>query len=243
MRAGSVLRSIPNPHASILAALSIAAAPLVAVACSGARYSTEPGAPTLVLPGHFAEGKAEPSAKAAPSTPAPSAAPATSNGAPSGSAAPAAAAPSSLSAAPDPTPLRLAEQVEYRLELAEGKIRVVSSKPLKLREPIVTPRRLGRYALELSIGHELIERIRFDFPGTAADDPQVGPKKPLYAPLTLSERAIAHVTLLVPQSPRIRRALLVDRATGAVTELDWPLPDVPKGTPAPSASAAPKPQP
>lgn len=134
----------------------------------------------------------------------------------------------------------MAEQVEYDLELSEGKVHVLSVKPLKLSEPIVTPRRIGRYAIELSIGHELIDRVRFDFPGTAADEPQVGAKKALYAPLTLAERAIAHVKILVPQSPRVRRATLVDRGTGAASDLDWPLPELPKA--APAASAA-KPQP
>jgi hypothetical protein len=136
--------------------------------------------------------------------------------------------------------LRQAEQVEYELELSEGKVRVVSVKAVTLPSPIVTPRRLGRYAVELSIGPELIERVRFDFPGTAADEPQVGTKKKLYAPLTLSERAIARVKLLLPQSPRVRRALLVDRALNTAVELEWPLPAVPKAPLAPSASASAK---
>jgi hypothetical protein len=237
VRAGSLARSILHPLSSILVPLLVASVPLFVFACSAARYSTEPGAPTLVLPGHFAEGKAEPSAKA-PTPPAPVA----SSAAPSGSAAPPAATPAALSTAPDPTPLRMAEQVEYQLELAEGQVHVLSVKPVKLSAPIVTPRRLGRYAIELSIGHELIERVRFDFPGTAADDPQLGSKKPLFAPLTLSQHAIAHVSLVVPQSPRVRRALLVDRATNSVMELEWPLPEVAKAAATPSA-AAPKLQP
>jgi hypothetical protein len=218
--------SILSLHYSSLLALSVALVPLVAFGCSSARYSTEPGAPTLVLPAHFAEGKGEPSAARLPSSPPPTAASAS------------AAAALTPSTAPDPTPLRMNAQVEYELELKEGKVRVVSIKPVKLAEPIVTPRRLGRYAIELSIGQELIERLRFDFPGTAADDPQVGPKKPLFAPLTLSERAIAHVVLQVPQSLRVRRAVLVDRGLGTATELEWPLPEVPKAPPALSASAA-----
>jgi hypothetical protein len=216
---------------SSLVALTVALVPLVAVACSAARYSTEPGAPTLVVPAHFAEGKGEPAL--ARGVPTPSATPPI---AASGSAAPAAPA-LTPSTAPDPTPLRLAEQVEYELELSEGKVRVVSVKPVTLPAPVVTPRRLGRYAIELSIGPELIERVRFDFPGTAADDPQVGPKKPLFAPLTLSERAIARVKLLLPQSPRVRRAVLVDRALETVTPLEWPLPAVPPAPPSGSASA------
>ncbi len=127
---------------------------------------------------------------------------------------------------PDPTPLEMAEQVEYDLELAEGKIRAVSIKPVRLSKPLSTPRRLGRYAVELSIGNELIERVRFDFPGTAADEPEPGRKK-LNAPLDLSSRAIARVKLRLPHSPRVRRALLVDRAMNTVQELEWPLPPAP----------------
>jgi hypothetical protein len=142
--------------------------------------------------------------------------------------------------APDPTALRMAEQVEYELELNEGKVHVVSIKVVKLPSPIVTARRLGRYAIELRIGPELIERVRFDFPGTAADEPELPGKKKLYAPLTLGARAIARVKLLVPQSPRVRQAVLVDRALSTATALDWPLPDVAKVTPSASPSAAPK---
>lgn len=194
--------------------------------CSSARYSSEPGAPTLVVPAHFAEGKADPAAKPASTASASAAAPVAAASA-SSSAAPASppVLPSNL---PDPAPLRMAEQVEYELELAEGKIKVLSVKPRKLAAPVVTPRRLGRYAIELSIGRELIERVRFDFPGTAADEPQLGSKKPLFAPLTLSERALAHVTLQLPHSPRVRRAALVDRAANTATEIEWPLPELPK---------------
>ena len=215
--------------------LTLFAAALVAPAlgaCSSTRYSVEPGAPTLVVPAHFAEGKnTEGASGVAPATaPAPAA---SHSGGPAESAATETApAPPELepSTLPDPTPQRLAEQVEYELELKDGKVSVVSVKPVKLAEPIVTPRRIGRYAIELSIGRELIDRLRFDFPGTAADDPQLGSKKKLYAPLTLGEHAVGHLKLLVPQSPRVRRAVLVDRAAGTATELEWPLPDVPRRT-------------
>lgn len=199
------------------------------LACSPVRYSTEPGAPTLVVPARLAEGKAKPAASAA--APAASAIPPVA----SASAAP---APLAFSTAPDPTPLRMAEQVEYELELSDGKVNVVSVKPVKLAEPVVTPRRFGRYAIELSIGHELIDRLRFDFPGTAADDVQPGSKQSLSAPLTLSAHALARVTLRVPQSSRVRQALLVDRATGIASLLEWPLPSVPAVAPAPAPAPA-----
>ncbi len=228
MRRAPVSRhSILNPQSSILSSLGVGLAPLlIASACTAARYSTEPGAPTLVLPAHFAEGKGEP--RSASGTPLPSTAPRASTSA----AGPPVTPVLTPSTAPDPSALRMAEQVEYELELNDGKVRVVSVKALKLPSPIVTPRRLGRYAIELRIGPELIERVRFDFPGTAADEPQVASKKALYAPLTLGERAIARVKLQLPQSPRVRQAVLVDRAANTASALDWPLPAVPK---APSA--------
>jgi hypothetical protein len=222
-------------------------APVVAgllLGCSPARYSSEPGAPTLVFPGHFAEGT--PSAPPS-SAPFASAMPAAS-GAPAARASAAAPTPAQPRASnmPDPTPLTMAEQVEYELELEGGKIKAVSIKPVTLKKPIATARRLGRYAVELSIGSELIERVRFDFPGTAADEPVPGRKK-LSAPLDLSSRAVTRVKLLLPHSPRVRRALLIDRALETVTELEWPLPAVPSAPvpsaapPAPPPSAAPQP--
>ncbi|MDF3065705.1 MAG: hypothetical protein K0R38_1306 [Polyangiaceae bacterium] len=218
---------------------------MIAIGCSTARYSTEPGGPSLVMPAHFAEGKGEPSAAPRASAAARPTASATAAAVPAEPAPDAAQplpTPATPSTLPDPTALRQAEQVEYELELKEGKVTVVSVKAVKLPAPIVTPRRIGRYAIELGIGKELIERLRFDFPGTAADEPQVGTKKPLYAPLTLGERAIARVKLHVPQSPRVRRALLVDRAQNTATELAWPLPEVVKA-PASAAKPAKLPQP
>lgn len=124
----------------------------------------------------------------------------------------------------------MAEQVEYELELSEGKIKTIAVKPVRLAKPIATARRLGRYAIELSIGSELIDRVRFDFPATAADEPVAGRKK-LDAPLDLGSRAVTRIKLLLPHSPRVRRALLVDRALETATELEWPLPPPPARAP------------
>ncbi len=82
---------------------------------------------------------------------------------------------------------------------------------------------MGRYAIELWIGQELIERVRFDFPLTAADEaPPSGPE-PIHAPrANLGDGVTATQKLLVPAAERARRAVLVDRATNARTELPWP---------------------
>jgi hypothetical protein len=82
---------------------------------------------------------------------------------------------------------------------------------------------MGRYAIELWVGRELIDRVRFDFPMLAAEElPSSARRRPLYEAPTLA--AGAHVTqrVLVPASPRATRALLVDRGTGETIALPWP---------------------
>jgi len=216
---------------------------LCQIGCSGARYSAQ-DAPGIVMPAHFAEGSGEPGAVkgSASAKPAAATAPAASGDADCASGVgqrercPPRLSPST---APDPEPLRMAEQVEYELELAEGQVRVLAVRTPTLPSPVVTPRRMGRYAIELGIGQELLERVRFDFAATAGDEVTPGPKQPLSAPLTLSARAIARLKVRVPRSPRARRALLVDRALGTVTVLEWPLPEAPPKQPPAAAASEP----
>ncbi len=191
-----------------------------------------PFAPGISVPVAFAEGRPQPSA-----TPAP---------APSVSAV----APRPAPSLPDPEPLRLERQWEYELTYDRGTIAVTNVRPLLFSKPIVTQRRLGRYAIELWIGRELVDRIRFDFPALAAEEPApVGGRRPLHEPVTLAQGALVRRIVLVPASPRATRAVLVDRATGETTALPWP-PDRPlapigpslgQGATGPSSAALPAP--
>jgi hypothetical protein len=82
---------------------------------------------------------------------------------------------------------------------------------------------MGRFAIELWIGHELIDRVRFDFPMLALDEP--GPStasRPLAEPPSFGKGAEVRHKVLIPASERARRAVLVDRATSAVQVLSWP---------------------
>jgi hypothetical protein len=130
--------------------------------------------------------------------------------------------------APDPEPLRLARQWEYEVIYDRGKLAVGRVRPMRFDKPVVTARRMGRFALELWIGHELVERVRFDFPLLAADEPHTGPRRSLHEPPSLGAGTRSVQRLLVPASPRATRALLVDRATGESQDLPWP-PDAPLG--------------
>ncbi|MGC4091717.1 MAG: hypothetical protein QM756_28305 [Polyangiaceae bacterium] len=135
---------------------------------------------------------------------------------------------------PDPEPLRLAEQWEYDLDYDAGKVLVGSVRPRRFDTPIVSARRFGRFAIELWIGPELIERVRFDFPGLGMEaPPEGGMRRPLYPPTSFSKGVHVRQTVLVPAAPRARRAVLVDRATGETQALAWP-PDHPLAPAAPA---------
>jgi hypothetical protein len=201
------------------------AAALMLIACGSARLSaTDPpqrGASTnadsldplpetvrmVALPAHFAEGSDQPRDGGAPAAP---------------SATPPEPKPSA-SDAPDPDPpLRSASQWEYSLHYAKGDVSVTSVRRVELDRPVLSPRRVGRFAFELWIGKELVERVRFDFPLLAADLPPEGKKRPLRDPPRFSPGADTVARVMVPASDRATSALLVDRLTGKRTPLAWP---------------------
>lgn len=122
---------------------------------------------------------------------------------------------------PDPEPLRQAEQYEYTFEYDSGRARFVGVRALRFDDPVVTPRKMGRFAVELWVGAELVDRVRFDFPLLAAEDPPPKKRRPLDEPPSLTS-GVLKATVLVPAAVRARRAVLVDRGTERETELDWP---------------------
>jgi hypothetical protein len=181
------------------------------VGCGAARPNDpdQPG-PQLVFPAHFAEGDNEEEARRREAKQ-PAEKPAEP---PKGSQ-------------PDPEPLRQKEQYEYELAYVRGEVSVTKVRPVTYEQPVVTARRIGRFAIELWIGQELVDRVRFDFPMTAADEPVAQGRERLSAAPNLGEGASVTHLVLVPAAPRARRALLVDRATNAVIELPWPPDRVP----------------
>jgi hypothetical protein len=188
---------------------------LLAAACSGGRYSgPAEGQPAVVFPAPFAEGSPQVS----------------DAGLEASAPAPAEPALRKVGSLPDPEPLRTERQWQYEFVYDAGALRVASVRAMLYPKPIVTARKMGRYAVELWIGRELVERVRFDFPLTAADEPASTGPKPLREPPALGAGAKVVQRVLVPASPRATRALLVDRATEQAVELPWP-PDRPLNQP------------
>lgn len=137
------------------------------------------------------------------------------------------------------------EQWEYQVVFADGAARVEGVVHRTLAKAVATPRRMGRFALELWIGHELIDRVRFDFPMIAAEERPGVRRRPLHDTPSLAAHAIGRVRVSLPASPRATRLMLVDRAlpSDRAQELPWP-PDRDGPVLAPAAvpaSAAPAP--
>lgn len=115
--------------------------------------------------------------------------------------------------APDPPALRSSRQYELQFRYAQGQVELAEARVRTFQRPVVSPRRLGRFAVELWIGLELVERVRFDFPLLGAEASQGN---------TLERGLVTTQRVLVPATDRPTRALLIDRSTGQEIELPWP---------------------
>ncbi len=114
--------------------------------------------------------------------------------------------------AADP-PARAAEkQWVFEVAYDRGASAVTSAKSANAKKPIATARVMGRFALELWVGKELLDRVRFDVPllgdDSAYRDPKSFFKKPTF------QRVTAKVKVQMADSPRATVLTFVDRSTG-----------------------------
>ncbi len=139
--------------------------------------------------------------------------------------------------AADPPAMVSAKQWVLTFRYQGGKVQLVGSRALQLPQPVATARRIGRYAVELLSGPTLVERVRFDFPLLGADELAGQARRPYNDPPRFEIRAVVTRQVMVPDSDRVSRARLVDRATGTTWMLPWP-PVVPAVAPDGGADAA-----
>jgi len=124
---------------------------------------------------------------------------------------------------PDPKPSHTREWVAYAFVYEEGAVRAQSQRRESTTKPRDSARVVGRYAVELWIGCELVDRVRFGFPLQGAERPKtLGSRHPLNEQPSLTEKARLTTTVRVPLDPRATRAELVDRGTGKRSTLAWP---------------------
>ncbi len=142
----------------------------------------------------------------------------------------------SVGFAPDPRPLVTRGKWVYELAYADGVFTVPPPRRRELPRPTETERKMGRFMLELYVGPDLLERVRFDVP-LLNGDPWAGAKtRPFDAPPDRTKHVRAKIKVEVPDTERATSAAIVDRATGKSIEIPWPR-AVPT-PPAPAASAA-----
>jgi hypothetical protein len=122
---------------------------------------------------------------------------------------------------PDPTPLVTRHQWIVDLGYRGGTVVFGGARRVELSKPAGTPRAMGRFALELFIGKELIDRVRFDFPLLGADDYADTPRR-WDSPPSFERHLSTRAAVMLPHTERATRAVLVDRATGNVWALPWP---------------------
>lgn len=237
LRVASRAAQSPSAARRVAVVASVAGA-VLAAGCAGAEYRAGQEYPRLVAPVRLAEGNTgKPEARPASGAKAADGSRGThlqkkkSNSDASESSDPSAPEGEAESAAaqrvvpgtelPDPTPLLGTRHFDLEFAYDRGAIALLGAREVTTQHPVPTRRTMGRYAFELWIGRELIDRVRFDFPLLGAEAPEAE-VVPLHAQPSLGAGARVRRTVLVPASERATSARLVDRATGEVTPLPWP---------------------
>jgi hypothetical protein len=123
--------------------------------------------------------------------------------------------------APDPAPLVTRQQWVVDLRYRAGNIIFGGARQVKLAEATATHRMMGRFALELYVGKQLVDRVRFDFPLLGADESGGGARR-WDSPPSFERKLSTRTAVMIPHSERATRLLLVDRATGGAWLLPWP---------------------
>jgi hypothetical protein len=126
---------------------------------------------------------------------------------------------------PDPRATVTDDWVRLTVGFDRGKLALVRAKHERLRRAESSARRMGRFAAELWIGCELIDRIRFDFPLLGAEP--LAQKDKQSPAINFEQLGRYEAELWIPNSERATRLELRDRTresdANAVVTLEWPL--------------------
>ena len=139
---------------------------------------------------------------------------------PPADAAPAREAGMSISRTPpDPPAMSERQQWVFDLRWDRGEVYLLEVHKVDMGEPHVTPRVMGRFALELFEGPTVIERVRFDFPMLGAPEP---PDAGMKTPPRFEPKLRTRIGVLFPATKRGTKLELWDRARDVRMALPWP---------------------
>lgn len=138
---------------------------------------------------------------------------------------------------PDPPVSKSTKHWVFDIDVKAGVVSLGKARAATTPKPEGTPRVMGRYALELYSGRELLDRARFNVPGMGdgvRDDKRVL-KRPTMTLITTK------FAVRIADNPRANWARVVDRATGDEVYISWPPDEQPTAAdagPAASGSAS-----
>ena len=112
---------------------------------------------------------------------------------------------------------------------SKGRTSLLGARPVTLERPATSARMMGRFAIELYVGRELLDRVRFNVPLTG-DAPEKDKRFPFRRP-TFDEGVTTRMRVQIADSPRATWVKLVDRLSGAESRFWWPPDDKGRLTP------------
>lgn len=121
--------------------------------------------------------------------------------------------------APDPPALAASKQWVFSVRYKNKRPTIERVAAVSTSKPVRTARVMGRFAIELYVGPELLDRVRFNVPLTA-DPPDPRHRRPFARPSF--DDVSTRVRVAMADSPRAAWAILVDRATGDEQRFWWP---------------------
>lgn len=120
---------------------------------------------------------------------------------------------------PDPPAMSEREQWVFDLRWERGDVYLLEIHKTDMGAPHLTPRAMGRFALELFEGPTLIERVRFDFPMLGVPEPADAGFK---TPPRFEPKLKTRIGVLFPATKRGTKLELWDRARDVRWQLPWP---------------------
>lgn len=120
---------------------------------------------------------------------------------------------------PDPPAMSERQQWVFDLRWDRGDIYLLEVHKIDMGEPHLTPRVMGRFALELFEGPTLIERVRFDFPMLGAPE---AADAGMATPARFEPKLRTRIGVLFPATKRGTKLELWDRAKDVRVPLPWP---------------------
>jgi hypothetical protein len=130
------------------------------------------------------------------------------------------AEPSKAGFSPDPPAHPSKKQWTLEIAARAGKVSAERATSALLKQPAESPRVLGRFALELYVGPELLDRVRFNVPLMGNGPVEHSTKRAYHNPDT--DLVTTSLKVRLADNPRAAYLVLVDRFTEERQRFEWP---------------------